>query len=521
MEIVLGLLIIVALYYLVVYVIAPLAGIVATIIGICGAVYALFISSICFFPTVYKHKNPYTDETAPYVDRHKNVTPGTRRNYFFGPGLHQLKIIVSDSFKELSNKAADLGKLKSEYSSKFNNMIVRILIMALYGVTLILTYVFGGFFVGVFSVLLSLVLVLGMTGFFTFFGTLWAIDRGYLVFKSIQSRCGNCKRTFIVPMFICPDCGAEHFNLTPGPYGVIRKKCSCGRELPTTIFTGRSKLEAHCPFCYEHIASSDCRQYGFQLVGSTNSGKTTFLAAFWHEYLDKLKAQQHIEYECFPKSEFDKLEEHFLTGQIIDATSEYNANMYSVVHRAEGKTPYQISIYDIAGEAFASLETTNQQQQQFNYCEGIIMLIDPSDSHDICLESFNCFISNYRGLSGIKSSKLSDLPISVVISKSDRFKKNVGRVKIKTEYKRLCSQHNDLNHSEAISIYDSVRNKICRDFLVENGFDNLVHSIESEFSDIAYFSASSTGKEISFGESYEPWGVTEPVFHLMKKVKNL
>jgi len=37
------------------------------------------------------------------------------------------------------------------------------------------------------------------------------------------------------------------------------------------------------------LAASDAQQFGIQLIGGISTGKTTYLAAFWHEYLSRSK----------------------------------------------------------------------------------------------------------------------------------------------------------------------------------------------------------------------------------------
>jgi signal recognition particle receptor subunit beta len=96
--------------------------------------------------------------------------------------------------------------------------------------------------------------------------------------------------------------------------------------------------------------------------------------------------------------------------------------MYSVIHRLPEKTPLQFAFYDIAGEAFSRLDE-NIQQQQFQYCEGVIFVIDPTAPIRLTEDALVGFLNTFKALKGKASTKLSTLPVAVIISKADLFKK--------------------------------------------------------------------------------------------------
>lgn len=502
------------LYLLVRYVIAPIAGIVGIVIAAAATIYALIVSCKSFFPTAYEHRNPYDDPTDPYIDKHKDAIKGVRRGYFFGPGLHQLKAIVRDSFVELSlsldNVKAWKERVKTDHPSKFITIPVTIF----YVLTFLLTYVFGGIWVSIFSVILSVVLFIGMIVFFLFFSVLWIADRLYLLLHSIQSRCPECHRVSIVPIFICDKCGEEHRKLTPGPYGIFKRTCSCGNVLPTTVFSGRSRLEALCPHDYTPLAASDAKQIGIQLVGSTQSGKTTYLASFWHCFNERAKSYNTIRVKYSPDNLFSLLETTFQSGDRFDATKKMNAEMYSAVLEEDGQIPLQFSIYDIAGEAFDNLET-NQQQEQFSYCEGIMFVVDPSDDPALATSCISLFITNFESLKGITASKVVSLPVAVLITKADMFRREIGPTKTKVEHGKLIKEATD---PENVPTYQEARSNICRRFLLDHDFGQVVDTLEAKFHDVKYYPVSAIGHEPNM-EIYEPWGVMEPMADILSRAK--
>ena len=499
MEIIIGIIILILAVLLVIYVILPLSGLAILLALIGSAIFAFFVATKCFLSSLIENKNPYDS----YIDKHANRVPGVRRNYFFGPGFHHVHIVVRGACSKQVEQLNSLEKWKYE-KIKYAGKFVTFCVMFVYIASTVCIVIFGFVWVAFFSALLTAVLLSGMVAFFTLFSLLWIADRTTLLLKSIQNRCPNCKRKFLIPNFMCPDCGALHQNLTPGPYGILHRKCSCQKRLATTFFTGRNKLDAHCPYCDNELFSSLSRQYGIQILGDKTTGKTTFVAAFWHEYISWLEKNKMCTYEKKPEEDFNQLEEWFESG-IADATSDCNAKMYSVIHSFSKKTPIQMTLYDIAGEAMQSIGDSERQQQQFRYCEGFVIIFDPSGDITNSLNMVAGFIHYHDVLRGNKASRMASTPIAIVITKADLHKKQIGKNHIKSVWKGREGE-----------LLDTVRNQECRSFLVGQGLEGAINLLESKFADISYFPVSAMGHEYD-GTAYDPWGVLDPIFWLMKK----
>ena len=482
--IILAIIIVVAIFYIFVYIILPIAGILMVITAIIGAGFGLVTSIISFIKAIKDNINPYKT----YVDGRPAAASGVKRGYFFGPGYHQVAKTAKDAFEGQSKYLDILSSFRKRHADyAFSRLwdwstIKVVFVWIFYIMAVAFFYAFGFVWIAVFSAILASITFIGMCLFFLFFGILWSIDRGRLFIRSIQSRCGNCKRTSVVPNFICPDCGNEHTRLTPGPYGIFNRKCTCATRLPTTFLNGRSRLKASCPFCTTKLAAGDAQQFGIQVIGGVSAGKTSFIAAFWHQYINKLNAAG-IDYDMFPEESFEELADWYRQG-ISDATLQTNANMYSIIHK--GKTECQLAIYDIAGEAFSNL-SGDIQQQQFRYCEGLVFVVDPTASPEDVNYTFSDFINNFRELKGTHSKKMSEVPVAVVVSKADLFK------------------------SEFDLSSDEMRHYSSQDFLQNYGFGAVRNLFDSEFSNIRYFPVSAMGHSGSEGQAYKPWGVMEPM----------
>ena len=488
--------IIAILYCLIVYVILPLSKVAAIISITCGGLYALYVSILSFFSSVEQNKDPYKT----YVDKNPNKPDGVRRNYFFGPGFHQISKITSGAFDNLNNYRRKLNEWKD--TAIQHNWLIDIWIYLGYIFAIISSQILALIFVIVFSIIMSVIILVGIIIFYVFFSLLWIIDRTVLLLKSIRSRCPHCKRISIIPVFICPTCGLEHKHLVPGPYGVLKRKCACGTMLSTTFINGRSKYSALCPYCDHELYSSSSIQYGIQLVGGIGTGKTTFLAAFLHEYKKWLISSQNIVCRENPVDAFAELEDWFQTGK-AESTSEKNASMYSIIHNSDKNTSIQMTIYDISGETFSYAES-DLQQQQLKYCEGFLMVIDPTMAPELISISITNFINSINEMKKGKTSKLSEVPVAIIITKADLYKTELGLPEIRTSY---------INSGKNID-FQQYQNDVCRSFLLRHGYNMPINLIASEFSDICYFPVSAMGHNLSMHQ-YEPWGVLEPVFWLM------
>ncbi len=486
-------------YLLIVYIILPIASVVGIITLVVSAVYGLVVSISSFVKSFKEHLNPYDT----YVDKHIDVPVGVKRNYCFGPGFHQISEIVKGAFDNLTEYRTKLTAWKD--SALQQKWFIDMWIYLGYGFAVFCAQVLGFIWVSVFSVILATAIVIGLVVFFLFFSILWLTDRIVLVLKSIHSRCPNCKRKSVIPVFVCPTCGLEHKKLVPGPYGVFKRKCTCGTMLATTFLGGRSKYAALCPFCETELLSSSSQQYGIQLVGGVGTGKTTFLAAFWHEYKDWLSHRNDVTFEETPADAFADLEEWFNTGK-SESTLETNANMYSIIHTTGPNTSVQMTVYDIAGEAFdfAGSET---QQQQFRYCEGFLLVVDPTAAPSYVSETITNFINSMDEVKGKHTAKTASVPVAVIITKSDLHKKEIGLPRIRSTYKSEPESENQITFEEH-------QNDVCRTFLFDHGYENAINLIEAEFSNVRYFPVSSMGHNSEDGQ-YEPWGVLDPVFWLM------
>lgn len=515
-----GILIILAIYLFVVYVLPVIAagagiaaGITAAIAGVVGA-----------FSAIKNYIVAIVTEMNFIHWTWENASEPAKRSYFFGPGYVQLGRTISKAF-ELN---AESGRKVSETASNIRGGsgwwgVVRWIVGTLYQVVAyICIYVLGTLLCAVLGLIHGTITTAIMLCCYVIFTIVWILDRLYLLKNKIRSDCPNCHSRYLIPHFKCPQCNVTHKKLVPGPYGIWKHKCECGYKLPSTFFNGRSKLEPHCPDCDSSIVTSSARPIVFQLIGGSKAGKTVYLSAFFHKYFEKLNEKGLTttiteEYQPY----FNELE-YWYSGADCPATAQLNSQMYPVLVDSNLSVERQFSIYDIAGEMFDGFTAESEiQQQQFNYCDGLLFMLDPfssgnlredrltsgndmSDFSNMPVEDVAANFINYLVRTGhAKANARCNIPLSVIIGKADikEVKRCIGPAKIKSIFEKNPDKYETL---------EQARDGECRQFLIDIGLSATVDNLETQFPNIHYFPVSAMGHSPD-GSEYEPWGVLEPV----------
>ena len=523
MEVIIGIILVVLAIYLVVKYVIPaiiaVSGIAAVIIaGV--AVIVGFISAVTNYFSAIKNNLNFL-----HWEWEKDDEPA-RRSYFFGPGYAQLFATIKSAFElnaASGTKISATGKSFKGASTGIWGAAKAIGGFIYTVVGYICVYVIGMILCAVLGLIHGSITTVFMILSYVIFTIVWIIDRIYLLKNKIRSDCPTCHSRFLIPTFMCPDCGAMHKKLVPGPYGIWKHKCTCGKKLPATFLNGRSKLEAFCPDCGSPLVASDARPVVFQLVGGSKAGKTVYLSAFFHEYLQKLSSNKNLEFTITDQYQpfFDELEEWY-NGIDCPATAQLNSQMYPLLIDRSLGVKRQFSIYDIAGEMFDGFTAdTEIQQQQFHYCDGLLFLIDPfssgnlrtnkinagedvSDFSDMAVEDVATNFINYLIRTGhAKANSRCNIPIAILIAKADikEVKREIGPAKISNIFR---------NNTEQYGTYENARDSICRQFLVDIGLSATVDNLETQFSNLHYFPVSAMGHSAD-GTPYEPWGIMEAV----------
>ena len=339
--------------------------------------------------------------------------------------------------------------------------------------------------------------------------------------SSIKQHCPKCYATFNLPVFECSHCGTKHSNLRPGRCGLVFAKCSCGHFLPCSSISKRKELKSYCPKCDTALAGSNIKALTIQLIGGNSSGKTAFVSAFQHKYIEGIKNTSQWNVTTSPKEEFDKLEKMYQSGK-TEMSSDNEVRAYYILHGKKGSSDDGIVIYDVPDEVILS-EQYDRNPLNFAYCDGLIIIIDPLSVSSVrkecektlgseSISGFSAdstediiihYINKYSEVAGRTARKMSNTPVAVLITKTDLtpIRRKIGLVKIKAAFSLDKAQYSNL---------EDARNKICRRYLSDIGLQNAINNLDSVFNSVSYFPISSIG-HYADDSPFEPQNVIAPI----------
>ena len=463
----------------------------------------------------------------------KNAQPA-KKSYFFGQGYKD----IGDAIRLSWRKNASTAK-------KYYDSFTEKGLMSFKGIFKLFCALSVVSFGTVFFALISLVMVAVVSLFFVLvyigFSAVWLFDRLYLMRKKIFTACNECKSKFLIPTYLCPDCGAQHTNLTPGMYGILRRTCSCGRKLPTAFFNGRKKLQAICPNCLQrgrttYLNDRESRPLCIPVVGGRSVGKTAYITAFAKRFIEFVAPQKGLEIEFYNQAKEDiygEIKADFAHGstrmtarpQDLSQTSSVSLSFF-IKHKSL-QPERLVHIYDIAGELFTNNDE-NEVQQQYEYCQGIVFILDPfaipevrfqyeellspedlagigrADLNDV----IDSFLNKLREVTGLSDSSMSTVPLAVVISKIDSagLDQDVGRRAVEKLMKAQPQVFTD---------FFNTQDYLCRKFLRENGMESFLNNISLQFKNNRFFACSAIGHSRGKGP-YRPEGVLPPMEWLIQ-----
>ena len=466
-----------------------------------------------------------------------------KKSYFFGKGYRDVGKTIAGAWQRNWDSILDfkdnIGVAKDTCGTKV--FICKLILNVLAIVSVV---VFGSILTAVVSLLNILIVALMMFFVYLGFSIIWLADRIYLTRKKIFTACHECKEKSLIPTYICPKCDAEHTNLTPGVYGILHRTCTgkvpgayCGEVLPTTFFNGRRNLKAICPHCRTPLSDRESVPICIPVVGGRSVGKTAFITAFSKDFIEKIAPAQSWETEFYNSKKeeiYNQIEQDYNSGDTRMTERPQDINKASSVSfsffvKGAPFTPERlVHVYDIAGEVFTD-STENEMQKQYEYCQGIVLMIDPFAIPSVrsrCEDQLtsvdiagigkadiggivDSFLNKLREVTGLSDNKMASVPLAVVIGKIDsaNLSQEIGEPAVKEKMASDPMRFKDF--------YDT-QDYLCRRFLRENGMESFLNNVELKFKDNRFFACSAIGHTRSTGQ-YMPQGVMAPMQWLFGK----
>ena len=466
-------------------------------------------------------------------------------SYFFHDGFVDIYNVVSGAFKpcgELIVRSAE--GIATAWSDIWENVeeIVGLDILAffkgfLYPIML-------GFYLArlIFSAIVTPIICFTITAFqvslllvffaitLIFFGIIIFLDRIYCTFNAIATHCPVCQSKFSLPVYVC-SCGREHDRLRPGIYGILYRKCNCGKKLPTTFFNGRQKLTSLCPDCRNNIKDGGLHaSWCIPVVGGPSSGKTCYINMTMMS-LEKNASSKYglrFEYERNELDEYKENSDRLSQGYLPEKTTDYRLRYYQFNLTPKGATKQQISLCDVAGELFdvSTGAVEIKKQIGFRYANAFMLIIDPLSIPEYRGEvSKTASLDEYKGsvqpIDEMVDTFINTLQNMFSVKANDMLKSDVAVIFTKADIPGLDEKIGEsavLKNAPSLDLKArlTTQNELCEKFLCEYNEGSFLNNLKSRFKSIQFFTCSALG-HIKNGQPFTASNVEEPLFWLLGK----
>ncbi|MGV1004580.1 MAG: TRAFAC clade GTPase domain-containing protein [Candidatus Nanopelagicales bacterium] len=195
-------------------------------------------------------------------------------------------------------------------------------------------------------------------------------------------RCAKCYRVTTAPSYRCSNgsCSTIHYDVRPGPLGIVHRRCGCGTTIPATVGSAAKHLTTVCPFCLQDVpkGSGTRRVLPVPVIGAVGAGKTQFLSSGVVELQGRVKSLSGSLTPISPVAE------QFLTAastamasgqRVVKTAWEDKPEGVPLVLSYKGKE-LEVQLMDAAGENFVDWERT-QGLGYISTADVLLFILDP------------------------------------------------------------------------------------------------------------------------------------------------
>ncbi|AKA68370.1 TRAFAC clade GTPase domain-containing protein [Clostridium scatologenes] len=296
---------------------------------------------------------------------------------------------------------------------------------------LVSIYVFGNIFNIIYFFIHFIIITIISIPIYAFYFIIKTIESIKLKKKSLGTICTYCYSKFDIPYYLCPNCGRIHKNLVSGPYGILKRKCSCGEIIASANISGRHRLSAVCPVCLKKSEVKEIPSACIAFIGEEASGKTTFIYSIIHYLLNSKK--WNVEFlDSMKKEGFNNVNEWSCN---LENLKEHRILYNIFISSKENFIKKLLYIYDTKGENFNSISRIITQKY-YKYVNALVFIVDPlcideviegefvkNEFKELSSKNINDlldrFIISMKKLCEIEADEKINVPIAVVINKMD------------------------------------------------------------------------------------------------------
>lgn len=346
----------------------------------------------------------------------------------------------------------------------------------------------------------------------------WAVGAPLRAIERLRRRrsgafydCQECHDRFPLPAYVCPDCNARHAKLAPGPFGVLRHRCTCGARLPAVQFRGRERLVAECPNGHtlgEGVGT--VRTFHVPVAGGPSTGKSTFLAAALIELDEAAKAGKlATTVQSTSRQAYDRALDAFRKGVPAPKTSGLPP---AVVAEVRGRSKSALLYaYDVAGEVYG-VEDELRRDPAHGLAEGVVLLVDPFSLERVKLDLGKSIDQESELRPGAEApQRMLERLIGVLEEQG---------VDLKQVAAAVCVTKIDaLGIKDAIALAPGANDhERVEAWLEQEGAGNFLRAAEGAFAHVRCFGVSALGRMAGTGSgAFQPEGAAAPLLWLLSR----
>lgn len=451
---------------------------------------------------------------------HKKDEPAIRSYFYYkGDWLYNLQDICKETSLRNISSAHDywnnavLTCQNVKYGSKL--LYFKAIFLALSALSILLgTVVFLPILLVVFvSIVVFIWLIYNMIAV-----EMNLLEQLFLKFHGLFILCRHCNRKIALPVYKCPNCGAEHQRLLPTTkYGAFYRICSqCGEYIPTSRFFGRNSLPAICPFedCRQPLNSEDAVPVTIAIIGGPSVGKSfiqmDMTVLMIKTLLSRIGWQHKIASE--DESRISLLIENFDKGiQPASTIDQMVKALCMDVKSPKWAFPKRLYLYDPPGESFLN----TKKLAGYNYYQHLrsaIFVIDPFAIDMVAKEFHDKLTSN----SSIRISGMSpDESLERWLISMEKDHNGIAKNAVCAV---VINKTDAFDFEKLTGLKTGASDEDCRRFLEKYECSNLMGQIEHSFKKCRFFAISAIGRNQT--GSFSPEGLDEVITWLLQSAED-
>jgi hypothetical protein len=300
--------------------------------------------------------------------------------------------------------------------------------------------------------------------------------------RRAEASCPQCYHVNRLPAFRCEGCGAVHHDIRPGRLGAMRRRCSCGAHLATTVLgASAQRLTANCQNCQTPLrpGSAVLTDIRVPLFGPVFAGKTRLMYAGLVALRDAAVARgAHMDFVDDDSRQAVQSGSRIISsgGDTVKTPAGVLPSALTVKFTL-GRRKALVHLFDAAGEFYGDRQD-NSDLEFLDHAQGLVLVIDP-----FSLPWVRDQLGQTYPVDLVRASTAAQEPEAVYQTTARRLRD----YRVRTEQRALAVTVVKADLLAGLPPAADLHPDRVRSWLLDAGMDNLVTCAERDFGDVRYF----------------------------------